>query len=124
MVKDWLIKVTDDYLILNKPAGLLTIPDRHDQELPSLQTQLKRAYGNIFTVHRLDRDTSGLILFARNEAAHRYYSQLFESREVRKFYQGLVTGELVPPVGSVDEPIMEHPVQRGKMVTNRRGKPP
>ncbi|KAA2245593.1 RluA family pseudouridine synthase [Chitinophaga agrisoli] len=122
MVNDWLIKVTDDYLILNKPSGLLTIPDRHDQELPSLQTQLKKAYGNIFTVHRLDRDTSGLILFARNEAAHRYYSQLFESREVRKFYLGLVTGELVPASGSVNEPIMEHPVQRGKMVTNRRGK--
>src|ERR1051325_4715062 len=121
-VNELLIHITDDFMVLNKPAGMLTIPDRHDGEIPSLQTLLKKAYGNIFTVHRLDKDTSGLILFARNEAAHRYFSQLFESREVRKFYLGLVTGQLEPPQGSVDEPIMEHPVQKGKMVTNRRGK--
>ncbi|HEU4553978.1 MAG TPA: RluA family pseudouridine synthase [Chitinophaga sp.] len=121
-INEHIVHITDDFIVLNKPAGLLTIPDRHDQQLPSLQTQLKKAYGSIFTVHRLDRDTSGLILFARNEAAHRYYSQLFESRAVRKFYLGLVAGQLEPPAGSVDEPIMEHPVQKGKMVTNRKGK--
>jgi 23S rRNA pseudouridine955/2504/2580 synthase/23S rRNA pseudouridine1911/1915/1917 synthase len=121
-VNELLIHITDDFMVINKPAGMLTIPDRHDQEIPSLQTLLKKTYGNIFTVHRLDRDTSGLILFARNEGAHRYFSQLFESREVRKFYLGLVTGQPEPPQGSVDEPIMEHPVQKGKMVTNRRGK--
>src|SRR5690606_14702575 len=57
-----------------------------------------------------------------NEAAHRYFSQLFESREVKKYYAGLVSGQPVPPQGSIDEPIMEHPVQKGKMVTNRKGK--
>ena len=122
-VNDWLIKITDDFIVLNKPAGLLTIPDRHDDQLPSLQTLLKKAYGNIFTVHRLDRDTSGVILFARNEAAHRFYSQLFESRHIRKYYLGLVSGQPEPPQGSIDEPIMEHPVQKGKMVTNRKGRP-
>lgn len=122
-IQDWLIKVTDDFIVLNKPPGLLSIPDRHDSELPSLQTLLKKAYGNIFTVHRLDRDTSGIILFARNEAAHRYYSQLFESRDIKKYYLGLVTGQLEPTQGSIDEPIMEHPVQKGKMVTNRKGRP-
>lgn len=121
-INDIIIKETPDYVILNKPAGMLTIPDRHDNQLQSVQGLLKKHYGEIFTVHRLDKDTSGIILFARNEAAHKYYSQQFETRNVQKFYMGLVNGQLIPATGSVDEPIMEHPVQKGKMVTNRKGK--
>jgi len=121
-INDIIIKETDDYVILNKPAGLLTIPDRHDNQLQSIQGLLKKHYGEIFTVHRLDKDTSGIILFAKNDVAHKYYSQLFEGRNVKKFYQGLVNGQLVPPTGSVDEGIMEHPTIKGRMVTNRKGK--
>ncbi|WP_291910892.1 RluA family pseudouridine synthase [Chitinophaga sp. CB10] len=121
-IEEHIILETPDFVIINKPSGMLTLPDRHDNELTSLNGLLKKAYGEIFTVHRLDRDTSGIILFARNEAAHKYYSQLFESREVKKFYLAFVNGQLFPKQGSVDEPIMEHPVQKGKMVTNRRGK--
>src|SRR5215813_4117428 len=115
-INDIIIKETDDYVILNKPAGLLTIPDRHDNQLQSLQGLLKKHYGEIFTVHRLDKDTSGLILFAKNDVAHKYYSQLFESRNVKKFYQGIVNGQLIQTSGSVDAPLMEHPVVKGKMV--------
>jgi 23S rRNA pseudouridine955/2504/2580 synthase/23S rRNA pseudouridine1911/1915/1917 synthase len=121
-INDIIIKETPDFVILNKPAGLLTIPDRHDNQLQSLQGLLRKHYGQIFTVHRLDKDTSGIILFAKNEEAHKYYSQLFEGRNVKKFYQGLVNGQLVPTTGSVDEPIMEHPIVKGKMVTNKKGK--
>jgi 23S rRNA pseudouridine1911/1915/1917 synthase len=121
-INELIIKETPDYIALNKPAGLLTIPDRHDAALHSLQGLLRQAYGDIFTVHRLDKDTSGLILFARNEEAHRYFSQLFESRDVKKYYLGLVNGRLIPPKGSVDAPIAEHPTQKGKMVVNRKGK--
>lgn len=121
-LEDHIILETSDFVVISKPSGLLTIPDRHDNELPSLQTQLRRKYGEIFTVHRLDRDTSGIILFARTEAAHKYYSQLFESRDVRKFYLGLVNGQLIPAKGSVDQPIMEHPVTKGSYVVNRKGK--
>lgn len=121
-INDLIIKETPDFVVLNKPAGMLTIPDRHDNQLQSLQGLLKKHYGEIFTVHRLDKDTSGIILFAKNETAHKYYSQLFESRHVKKFYMGLVNGQLLTPSGSVDEPIMEHPVQKGKMVTNKKGK--
>src|SRR5687768_18621796 len=111
----------DDFVAVNKPSGLLTIPDRHDNELEALSGLLKKHYGQIFTVHRLDRDTSGLIVFAKHEAAHKYMSQLFESRDVEKYYLGLVNGELVEPKGSVNAPIMDHPVQKGKMVTNAKG---
>jgi 23S rRNA pseudouridine1911/1915/1917 synthase len=121
-INDIIIQETPDYVILNKPAGMLTIPDRHDNQLSSLLGLLRKHYGEIFTVHRLDKETSGIILFARNEVAHKYYSQLFESRAVQKFYMGLVNGQLIPATGSIDEPIMEHPVIKGKMVTNKKGK--
>lgn len=75
-----IILETPDFVVVNKPSGVLTLPDRHDNELTSLIAIMKKAYGEIYTVHRLDRDTSGIILFARTEAAHKYYSQLFESR--------------------------------------------
>jgi 23S rRNA pseudouridine1911/1915/1917 synthase len=120
---DHIILETPDFVVVNKPSGMLTLPDRHDNELASLIAVMKKAYGEIFTVHRLDRETSGIILFARNEEAHKYFSQLFESRDVKKFYLGLVSGQPTPKQGNVSEGIMEHPVQKGKMVANRKGKP-
>ncbi|RBL93914.1 RluA family pseudouridine synthase [Chitinophaga flava] len=121
-LEEHILLETPDFVVVNKPSGMLTLPDRHDNELTSLIAVMKKAYGEIFTVHRLDRDTSGIILFARNEAAHKYFSQLFESRDVQKYYMGLVHGEPTPAKGSISEGIMEHPVQKGKMVTNRKGK--
>ena len=54
----------DHFIALNKPAGILSIPDRTQSE-PSLKDMLKEKYGSIFTIHRLDRETSGIILFPR-----------------------------------------------------------
>ena len=113
----------DDFVAVNKPSGLLTIPDRHDNQLEALSGLLKKHYGQIFTVHRLDRDTSGIVIFAKHEAAHKSLSQSFESRDVEKYYLGLVNGAFIDASGSVNAPIMEHPVQRGKMVTNAKGRP-
>ena len=59
-----IIQETAGWIVLNKPAGLLSIPDREGKE-PSLKSYLQKQYGEIFTVHRLDRETSGLILFAK-----------------------------------------------------------
>ncbi|MGX5820209.1 RluA family pseudouridine synthase [Chitinophaga lutea] len=122
-IEPLIIFENDDFVAVNKPSGLLTIPDRHDNALSSLSGLLKQHYGQIFTVHRLDRDTSGLVVFAKHEQSHKYLSQLFESRDVEKYYLGLVNGELPEPSGSVNAPIMEHPVQRGKMVANAKGRP-
>ena len=110
-----------EFIALNKPAGLLSIPDREGKD-PSLKSLLKEKYGTIFVVHRLDRDTSGVIVFAKTEAMHKYLSGIFEDRTVEKIYQGLVQGTLPQKQGSIDLPIMEHPTKPGLMVTNRRGK--
>lgn len=112
----------DELVAINKPSGMLTIPDRHDDALPSLQKTLREAYGTIFTVHRLDRDTSGIILFAKNETMHKYLSQLFEQHQVQKFYSGIVTGQPAAASGTIDAPIAEHPVHKGSMVVHRKGK--
>lgn len=113
----------DDLLIaINKPPGLLSIAGRDGKEI-SLKEILQEKYGEIFTVHRLDRGTSGVIVFAKNETTHKQLSQLFESRETEKIYIGIVTGSLTPPRGIVQEPIMPHPSGNGKMILHEKGKP-
>ena len=112
----------DSFIAINKPAGLLSIPDRVQSE-PSLKDMLLEKYGSIFTVHRLDEDTSGIILFAKTEAAHKYFSRLFEERKIEKYYQGLVIGCPAQKKGTLDAPISEHPTQKGLMVVHRKGKP-
>lgn len=112
----------DSFVAINKPAGLLSIPDR-EQTQTSLKDILLEKYGDIFTVHRLDRDTSGIIIFAKTEAAHKYFSQLFEERKIEKYYQGLVHGIPANKEGTIDAPIAEHGVQKGLYIVHRRGKP-
>lgn len=113
----------DDMLMVNKPAGILVIPDRFNSDLPSLNRLLESKLGQrIWVVHRLDRDTSGVMCFAKNEEAHRYLSQLFEAHDVGKFYAGIVMGRVIPEEGRIEAPIAEHPTQKGKMTTARKGK--
>jgi 23S rRNA pseudouridine1911/1915/1917 synthase len=109
------------FIALNKPAGLLSVPDR-TQSTPSLKDLLIEKYGNIFTVHRLDRETSGVILFAKTAEAHQYFSVIFQEREVKKMYYGIVWGAPASPKGIVELPMLEHPGKNGTMVVHRKGK--
>lgn len=118
---DHIIFQDENLVAVNKPPGMLTIPDRMGNI--SLKNHLQQFFGEIFTVHRLDKDTSGIVVFAKNEITHKQLSQLFEGRVVEKYYLGLVIGKLAEPSGSIDIPIMEHPVTKGVMVTNKKGKP-
>jgi len=111
------------FLAINKPSGLLTIPDRHDDTLISLYKMLSLEYQKIFIVHRLDKDTSGLILFAKDEATHKYLSQLFENKKIEKYYLGIIQGSMADKTGTIDENIEEHPVRKGIMVISKKGKP-
>jgi 23S rRNA pseudouridine1911/1915/1917 synthase len=111
-LSELILSINDEYIVLNKPSGLLSIPDREGKD-PSLKLMLKEQYGDIFTVHRIDRDTSGIIVFARTEAMHKHLSQQFEGRETTKIYNGLVMGQPAQPSGVINEPIIEHPVKKG-----------
>jgi 23S rRNA pseudouridine1911/1915/1917 synthase len=112
----------EGFVAVNKPAGLLSIPDRMGQEV-SLKQLLKERYGNIYTVHRLDKGTSGIIVFAKDEPTHTALSKKFEGRDVEKYYLGLVTGKPVHDKGTVDAPIAEHPGKVTKMMAHAKGKP-
>jgi 23S rRNA pseudouridine1911/1915/1917 synthase len=120
-IADITIAENIDWIALNKPSGLLSIPDREGKDI-SLKKLLIEKFGNIFTVHRLDKGTSGILVFAKNENAHKHLSQQFENRETKKIYQGIVIGSLENKKGTINAPIMEHPGKNGTMVINRNGK--
>jgi len=120
-LSDIIIFESDDFIVLNKPAGLLSIPDREGKEV-SLKKILQERFGTIFTIHRLDKGTSGVILFGKNEHAHQYFSQQFQDRGNDKFYLGLVLGSPKPAAGSINSRIKEHPSRRGLMKVDKKGK--
>ena len=118
---DIIIAETNDWIALNKPSGLLSIPDREGKDI-SLKKMLIEKYDNIFTVHRLDKGTSGLIVFAKNEEAHKHLSRQFEEKQTEKIYCGLVLGSPTDKKGTIDVPIAEHPAKKGLMTVHRNGK--
>ncbi|MFM2203545.1 MAG: hypothetical protein RLZZ605_509 [Bacteroidota bacterium] len=112
-----------ELIIVNKPSGLLVIPDRFDEHAPTLKKQIEAYLGTkVFTVHRIDKDTSGVICFAKDEATHKYLSKLFEEHNIGKWYLGLVHGKLTPNKGSIENNLAEHPAKNGKMIIAHKGK--
>lgn len=112
----------EDIVAFNKPSGMLSIPDRFDATKPCIKTIAEVKYQKLFVVHRIDKDTSGLIVFAKHEAAHKYLSSLFQSRDIEKYYMALVQGNPHMNAGSIEKGIMPHPTLKGKMVVNAKGK--
>jgi len=80
-------------LVLNKPSGLPVLPDGWDPAAPYLLAQAQAEYGRLWVVHRLDKVTSGVLVFARTADAHRLLSIQFERHEALKTYHGIVTGQ-------------------------------
>ncbi|MEM0992178.1 MAG: RluA family pseudouridine synthase [Bacteroidota bacterium] len=111
----------DELIVINKAAPLLTIPDRfHDDKL-NLYHLLKAKYGEIFIVHRLDKETSGVICFAKTAEAHKNLTLQFEHRQVQKIYHAIVAGR-VETGGQIATPIAAHPHIAGKMTVHKKGK--
>jgi len=104
-----------DFCVLDKPAGWLSVPGRSAG--PVLSEWLEQAECSplrgqkAWVVHRLDRDTTGVILFARNADAHRRACMAFENRETRKIYECLAQGSPLLPVFRVADPIEGAPSQ-------------
>ncbi|MGB7872974.1 MAG: RluA family pseudouridine synthase [Anaerolineales bacterium] len=82
-------------IVLNKPAGLSVLPEGWDPDAAFLRQLLEEKYGRIWVVHRLDKITSGVMLFALTAEAHRGLNRQFEKHQVEKVYQAIVQG--VPP---------------------------
>ncbi len=88
------ILYTDEYLlVIDKPAGLPVLPDGWEPDAPYLLKLLEEENGKLWVVHRLDKVTSGVMLFARNAEAHRALSLQFEGHQIEKIYHALVNGQ-------------------------------
>ena len=110
-------------IVLNKPAGVPVLPDGWEPDAPYLRQILEEKYGSIFVVHRLDKVTSGVMVFARTAEAHRVLNRQFELHDGEKVYQAIVEG--LPPW---DEHTARHMLQTNvgrkhrTVVVRKRGK--
>jgi RluA family pseudouridine synthase len=119
-IEEKIIFEDDDYVVVNKDSGMLAIPDRYNKELPNLYDMLTEKYGKIFIVHRLDKDTSGAIIFAKTPEAHRDLSIKWEEGGVSKTYFALVTGRFDESQGNINLPIGPLKKKKGVMVIDKR----
>jgi len=114
----------ESLLVLNKPSGLLSVPGRGADKQDSLATRVQAEYSDALIVHRLDMETSGLLVMARGKAMHRQLSMLFQDRRVEKCYQARVAGELRQPEGEIDLPLItDWPNRPRQKVDWELGKP-
>lgn len=114
----------DDVLLVNKPSGLLSVPGKAIEHADCLETRVKAAFADALLVHRLDMDTSGVMIFARNKAAQRHLGLQFERKHLEKTYIARVWGKMVDDSGTVDLPlIVDWPNRPLQMVDHERGKP-
>ena len=122
----------EDIIVINKPAGLTVHPGAGQREHTLVNALLSHCGVSLSgiggkerpgIVHRLDKETSGCLVVAKNDIAHRELSKQFAARTVEKIYLALVTGKLRKPAGVIEEKIGRHPVHRQRMrVTSLRGR--
>jgi 23S rRNA pseudouridine955/2504/2580 synthase/23S rRNA pseudouridine1911/1915/1917 synthase len=123
-----ILQETPDWVAVAKPAGLATIPGRgeDDSVLEALAAQLGlpssgTADPRLRVVHRLDKETSGVLLFAKHTAAQRHFSHQFQNNAIEKEYLALVAGEPREPEGEIDAPLARHPTDPKRMAVTRHG---
>lgn len=113
----------DDLLVVNKPAMLLTVPGRHPQNQDCLIHRLQQAFPSAAVVHRLDYDTSGLLIIPLHKAALSAISKQFQARTIRKHYLAVVSGRLAESKGRIDLAIAPDAERRPRYKICPDGKP-
>ncbi len=117
------LHLDEDLLVLNKPPGLLSVPGKAARHADCLEARAKAAFPGALLVHRLDMDTSGVMIFALNKSAQRHLGLQFERRQAEKTYEALVWGQPADQ-GEVSLPlIVDWPNRPLQMVDHERGKP-
>lgn len=111
-------------LVALKPSGLLSVPAKPPGPQDCLEARLRGIYPETRLVHRLDRDTSGVMVFARSPLAQRHLGWQFERRQVTKTYVARVAGTVADDAGRIDLPLIcDWPNRPRQMVCHSRGKP-
>ena len=114
----------ESLLVFDKPSGLLVAPVRDYPDLVNLVDQVQARYGaNCMNVHRLDRDTSGVLIFGKSPAACRGMQYVLENRQVEKLYVALTRGSPAADSGTIDGPLAPDPQRTGRMMVDATGKP-
>jgi len=123
--------ISDDNQILaiNKPAGIPVIPDRWNPAISNLRDIIESKFKknasdrSIWVVHRIDAETSGVVLFAKTAEMHRELNRLFKSGKIDKTYLAIVSGHPPKEGGMIDIPIAPHPSRKNFMRIDEKGKP-
>ncbi len=119
-----LIHHDDQILVVEKPAGLLSVPGRGEDRADCLIARLRVAFPTVLLVHRLDLDTSGVMVFALTPHAQRNLGRQFEDRQTKKTYIARLHGHLEPRSGRVDLPlIVDWPNRPRQHVNHETGRP-
>lgn len=95
----------NDLIAVDKPIRLASIPERNREKISLLKLLSEARQQKLFVVHRLDKQVSGVILFAKNAETHRYLNRLFEQRKIHKTYLSLVHGLMEEDSGTIDKPL-------------------
>ena len=119
-----IMHVDEHLLVLDKPSGLLSVPAKPPGPSDCLEARARSAYPDALLVHRLDRDTSGVMVFARSRLAQRHLNWQFERRQVRKTYVARVWKGPKTASGTIELPLIcDWPNRPLQMVCHERGKP-
>ncbi len=119
-----ILQLDEHIIVLNKPAGLPVLPDGWDTDAPYLRQMLEAEFGPLWVVHRLDKVTSGVMVFARTAEAHRELNREFERHEVEKVYHAIVEGNPVWEQKVCKMPLRTNVGHKHRTaVDHKRGKP-
>lgn len=101
----WIIYEDDCLLAINKPSGILSVPGKPPNPTPCVQDYFPSQHTGLLTIHRLDMDTSGILLLAKTKQSHRFMSMAFQNRQTSKVYQAVCAGKLEHPEGLIQLPM-------------------
>ncbi len=116
-----IIHEDDRIIVVEKPAGLLSVPDRYDRKISNVFDMLTQMKGKVYGVHRLDRDTSGLLLFGKDLDTYSVLSTMLEKHQIDKYYAALAMGSPTDDQGVINLPIMKHD-RKHLMIISANGK--
>ena len=119
-----IVTIDDTLIVVNKPTGLLSVPGRGPDKADCLSARVQAAFPDALVVHRLDMETSGLMVFARSLDAQRALNRAFEQRLVEKYYVAVVTGIVENDHGTINLPLIcDWPNRPRQIVDHAIGKP-
>jgi RluA family pseudouridine synthase len=116
----WILWVDEVLIAVSKPSGLRSLPDGYNPEAPHLKSLLEPIYGRVWIIHRLDKETSGVIVLARTAEAHRTLNTQFEQHTARKVYHALVRGTPEWDERAIDLPLLANGDRRHRTVVDRQ----